>query len=87
MGAVTPNVLQPGAFVWSDKTQRPLMKVLPVPGWRPMKQFAACAFLAMWRASRRLVCRVSSEPVLRVNDIYLIHWSQHLITTQSEWPN
>ncbi|GFW10728.1 uncharacterized protein TNCV_4918471 [Trichonephila clavipes] len=40
MCAVIPNVIQPGAFVWFQKTQRPLMKVIPVPGWRPMKQLA-----------------------------------------------
>ncbi|GFX90724.1 uncharacterized protein TNCV_3730451 [Trichonephila clavipes] len=39
-GYVIPNVLQPGALVWVEKTQRPLVKVLPVPGWRPMKQLA-----------------------------------------------
>ncbi|GFX90698.1 e3 ubiquitin-protein ligase RNF13 [Trichonephila clavipes] len=38
MGSVIPNVLQPGAFVWFEKTQGPLMKVLPVPGWQPMMQ-------------------------------------------------
>ncbi|GFT69403.1 uncharacterized protein TNCV_1297121 [Trichonephila clavipes] len=32
------NVLQPVAFVWFEKIQRPLMKMLPVPGWRAMKQ-------------------------------------------------
>ncbi|GFU19746.1 uncharacterized protein TNCV_3960921 [Trichonephila clavipes] len=35
-----PNILQPGVFVWFEKTQRPLVKVLPVPVWRPMKQLA-----------------------------------------------
>ncbi|GFS60139.1 uncharacterized protein TNCV_2826611 [Trichonephila clavipes] len=35
-----PNVLQPGAFVWFEKTQVPLVKVLLVPGWRPRKQLA-----------------------------------------------
>ncbi|GFY09457.1 e3 ubiquitin-protein ligase RNF13 [Trichonephila clavipes] len=40
MGAAIPNVLQPFAFVWLEKTQEPLVKVLPVPGWRPMKQLA-----------------------------------------------
>ncbi|GFX44167.1 hypothetical protein TNCV_4119631 [Trichonephila clavipes] len=34
--------------------------------------------------SRRLVCRGRREPGLRVNDISRIHWSQHLLTTQSE---
>ncbi|GFW71108.1 uncharacterized protein TNCV_91511 [Trichonephila clavipes] len=32
MGAAIPNVLQPGAFVWFEKTQGPLMKVLPLLG-------------------------------------------------------
>ncbi|GFS69823.1 uncharacterized protein TNCV_3101411 [Trichonephila clavipes] len=45
------------------------------------------AFLTMWRFSRRLVCRGHPEPGLHVNDISRIHWSQHLLTTQSEWPN
>ncbi|GFW85516.1 uncharacterized protein TNCV_145611 [Trichonephila clavipes] len=40
MGTAIPNVLQQGAFVWFEKTQMPLMKVLPVPGWRQMKQMA-----------------------------------------------
>ncbi|GFV76167.1 uncharacterized protein TNCV_4672561 [Trichonephila clavipes] len=40
MGAAIPNVLQPVAFVWFEKPQGPLMKVQPVPGWRPMKQLA-----------------------------------------------
>ncbi|GFV84677.1 uncharacterized protein TNCV_4296591 [Trichonephila clavipes] len=45
------------------------------------------AFLTMWWSSRRLVCRGRPEPGLRVNDISRIHWSHHLLTTQSEWPN
>ncbi|GFU83445.1 e3 ubiquitin-protein ligase RNF13 [Trichonephila clavipes] len=32
MGAAIPNVLQPGAFVWLEKTRGPLVKVLLVPG-------------------------------------------------------
>ncbi|GFU90885.1 uncharacterized protein TNCV_4922181 [Trichonephila clavipes] len=40
MGTANPNVLQPGAFVWFEKTQGPPVKVLPVPGWRPMKPLA-----------------------------------------------
>ncbi|GFT28296.1 e3 ubiquitin-protein ligase RNF13 [Trichonephila clavipes] len=40
MSAAIPNVLQPDAFVWFEKTQGPLVKVLPVTGWRPMKQLA-----------------------------------------------
>ena len=40
MEAAIPNVLQSGAFVWFKKTQGPLVKVLPVPGRRPMKQLA-----------------------------------------------
>ncbi|GFV22133.1 transposable element Tcb2 transposase [Trichonephila clavipes] len=40
MGAVIPNVLQPGTFVWFEKTHEPPVRVLPVRGWRPMKQLA-----------------------------------------------
>ncbi|GFW53463.1 e3 ubiquitin-protein ligase RNF13 [Trichonephila clavipes] len=43
MDTVISNVLQPGAFVWFKKTQVTLVKVLPVPGWRPMKQLAVRA--------------------------------------------
>ncbi|GFX00275.1 e3 ubiquitin-protein ligase RNF13 [Trichonephila clavipes] len=39
--ATIPNVPQPGTFVWFEKIQGPLEKVLPVPGWRPMKQLVA----------------------------------------------
>ncbi|GFW88258.1 uncharacterized protein TNCV_820151 [Trichonephila clavipes] len=39
-----------------------------------------CAFLTMWRSSRRLVCRGHPEPGIRVNDISRIHWSQHFLT-------
>ncbi|GFX23687.1 uncharacterized protein TNCV_3596291 [Trichonephila clavipes] len=46
-----------------------------------------CVFLTMWWSSRRLVCRGHPEPGLHVNDISRIHWFQHLLTTQSEWPN
>ncbi|GFV82039.1 uncharacterized protein TNCV_3152371 [Trichonephila clavipes] len=45
------------------------------------------AFRTMWRCFQRLVNRGCPEPDLRVNDIYLIHWSQYLHTTQSEWLN
>ncbi|GFT76235.1 uncharacterized protein TNCV_564311 [Trichonephila clavipes] len=41
----------------------------------------------MWRSSRHLVCRGRPGSGLRINDNYRIHWSQHLCTTQSEWPN
>ncbi|GFS89122.1 uncharacterized protein TNCV_1258731 [Trichonephila clavipes] len=40
MGTAIPNILQPGAFVWFEKTQGLQVKVLPVPGWWPMKQLA-----------------------------------------------
>ncbi|GFU10750.1 e3 ubiquitin-protein ligase RNF13 [Trichonephila clavipes] len=40
MDSAISNVLQPGAFVWFEKTQGPLVKVLPVPGRRLMKQLA-----------------------------------------------
>ncbi|GFV57986.1 uncharacterized protein TNCV_2572821 [Trichonephila clavipes] len=49
--------------------------------------FCTCAFLTMWRYSRRLVCRGGPEPGLHVNEMSLIHCSQHLLTTQSELPN
>ncbi|GFY04002.1 uncharacterized protein TNCV_1197811 [Trichonephila clavipes] len=57
--------------------------------WMAADEAVACkrAFLTMWRSSRRLVCRGSPDTGLRVNDIPQIHWSQHLPTTQSEWPN
>ncbi|GFU75152.1 uncharacterized protein TNCV_2055951 [Trichonephila clavipes] len=57
--------------------------------WMPTDEAVGCtrAFLTMWRSSRRLVCRQRPEPGLRVNNISRIHWSQHLLTTQSEWPN
>ncbi|GFY22871.1 uncharacterized protein TNCV_2181321 [Trichonephila clavipes] len=45
------------------------------------------AFHTMWRSSRRLACRGRPEPDFRVNDISRIHWSQHLLTTQSGRPN
>ncbi|GFU91362.1 hypothetical protein TNCV_2541301 [Trichonephila clavipes] len=54
------------------------MKVLPVPGWRPMMQLAArlhflrCGVLLDdWSVEGTLS--------LRVNDISRIHWSQHLL--------
>ncbi|GFV28515.1 uncharacterized protein TNCV_3984661 [Trichonephila clavipes] len=45
------------------------------------------AFLTMRWTSQRLVCQRRPEPGLRVNDVYQIHWSQYLLTTQSELPN
>ncbi|GFX19946.1 uncharacterized protein TNCV_1435061 [Trichonephila clavipes] len=57
--------------------------------WMVADEEVGCthAFLTIWQSSRQLVCRGPSEPGLRVNDISRIHWSQHLLTTQSEWPN
>ncbi|GFU61884.1 uncharacterized protein TNCV_1644571 [Trichonephila clavipes] len=57
--------------------------------WMAVDEAVGCtrAILMMWRSSRRLVCRGHPEPSLRVNDISRIHWSQHLLTTQSEWTN
>ncbi|GFT97553.1 uncharacterized protein TNCV_387141 [Trichonephila clavipes] len=40
MGLAIPNVLQPGFFVWFEKTQRSLVKLLPMPGQRLMKLFS-----------------------------------------------
>ncbi|GFU01063.1 e3 ubiquitin-protein ligase RNF13 [Trichonephila clavipes] len=69
MGASIPNVFQQGAFVWFERTQGPLMKVLPVPGWRPIKQLALRVHLTMKRSSRQLICRACPEPGLCVKDI------------------
>ncbi|GFX27617.1 uncharacterized protein TNCV_107151 [Trichonephila clavipes] len=57
--------------------------------WMAADEAVGCtrAFLTMWRSSRRLVCQGRSEPGLRVNDISRIHWSQQLLTTQSEQPD
>ncbi|GFT03872.1 uncharacterized protein TNCV_1730581 [Trichonephila clavipes] len=54
--------------------------------WMATKEAVGCmhAFIMMWWSSRRLVC---PELGLRINDISLIHLSQHLLTTQSERPN
>ncbi|GFX66023.1 uncharacterized protein TNCV_14441 [Trichonephila clavipes] len=53
--------------------------------WIAADEAVVCmrAFLMMWRSSRRLVCQEHPEPGLHVNDIYQIHWSQHLLTTQT----
>ncbi|GFW52461.1 uncharacterized protein TNCV_403891 [Trichonephila clavipes] len=75
MSAAIPDALQPGAFVWFEKT--------PSEGATCARmaadEAAACtrAFLTMWLSSRRLVCRLHPEHDLRVNDISRIHWSQH----------
>ncbi|GFX51604.1 uncharacterized protein TNCV_5013081 [Trichonephila clavipes] len=57
--------------------------------WTAVDEAIVCtrAFLTMWRSSRRLVRRGHPEPDLHVNDISRIHYSQHLLTTQSERPN
>ncbi|GFW85663.1 uncharacterized protein TNCV_853131 [Trichonephila clavipes] len=57
--------------------------------WMAADEAVGCTrvFLTMWRSSRRLVCRVRPEPGLCVNCLSQIHWSQHLLTTQSERPN
>ncbi|GFX42969.1 uncharacterized protein TNCV_4058921 [Trichonephila clavipes] len=57
--------------------------------WMAADEAVGCtwALLTMWRSSRRLIGRGRPEPGHRVNDISRIHWSQHLLTTQSEWPN
>ncbi|GFW19387.1 uncharacterized protein TNCV_1602811 [Trichonephila clavipes] len=57
--------------------------------WMAADEAVGCtrAFLTMWWPSRRLVCRGRPEPGLHVNDISRIHWSLHLLTTQSERPN
>ncbi|GFS75222.1 uncharacterized protein TNCV_719311 [Trichonephila clavipes] len=40
MGATIPNIFQPDAFVWFEKTQESLGKGLPMRGWRLLKQLA-----------------------------------------------
>ncbi|GFV20212.1 uncharacterized protein TNCV_4195101 [Trichonephila clavipes] len=45
------------------------------------------AILTMWQSSRRLVCRGRRELGRRVNEISQIHWSQDLLSTQSERPS
>ncbi|GFU46722.1 uncharacterized protein TNCV_1419771 [Trichonephila clavipes] len=71
-----------------EKTQELLMKVLPVPGGRPMKQLAISVHFV--RCDGLLVhwsVEGCPEPGLRINDTSRIHWSQHLLTTQSKRPN
>ncbi|GFV26581.1 uncharacterized protein TNCV_2102461 [Trichonephila clavipes] len=87
-GAGIPNVLQPGDFVWFEKTQEPASEEATC-AWRAADKAVGCtrAFLTMGRSSRRLIFRGCPEPGLRVNDISRIHWPQHLLTTQSEQPN
>ncbi|GFX99629.1 uncharacterized protein TNCV_5026821 [Trichonephila clavipes] len=48
--------------------------------WMAADEIVVCkrTFLMMWQSSR---------PDLCVNDIPRIHWSQHLLTLQSERPN
>ncbi|GFV68632.1 uncharacterized protein TNCV_2274951 [Trichonephila clavipes] len=57
--------------------------------WMVTDEAVGCThvFLRMWRSSRRQICRGRPEPGLRVKDISRIHWSQYLLSTQSEWPN
>ncbi|GFV89185.1 uncharacterized protein TNCV_4913841 [Trichonephila clavipes] len=56
--------------------------------WMAATETVVCtsAFFTMWGSSGRLVCLGHPEPGLRVNDISRIHWSQHLLTTQSGGP-
>ncbi|GFW87086.1 uncharacterized protein TNCV_1923121 [Trichonephila clavipes] len=64
-------------------------KEVALCAWMVADEAVGCtrAFLTMWRSSRRLICRRRPESGLRANYISRIHWSQHLLTTQSEWPN
>ncbi|GFW76336.1 uncharacterized protein TNCV_1581151 [Trichonephila clavipes] len=75
MGAAIPNVLQPGAFVWFEKTQGPPVKVYLC--WMAANEAVGCTheFLTILQSSRRLVCHGRLVPGLRVNDISGIHWS------------
>ncbi|GFV45483.1 hypothetical protein TNCV_5124291 [Trichonephila clavipes] len=53
MGTAIPNVLQPSAFVWFEKTQG-----APSGTWRAADEAVGTrrAFLTKWRSSQRLVC-------------------------------
>ncbi|GFU19195.1 uncharacterized protein TNCV_4397751 [Trichonephila clavipes] len=88
MGAVIPNVLQPGSFVWFEKTQEGPSKGVTC-AWMAANEAVDCAraIFTMWGSSRRLFCRGYPELGLHVNDISRIHWSPNLLTTQSERPN
>ncbi|GFU53081.1 uncharacterized protein TNCV_3098651 [Trichonephila clavipes] len=86
MSAVISNVLQPGAFVWLEKTQGPgASSEGATCAWMAADEAVGCtrAFFTMWRSSRRLVCQGRPEPG-RVNDISRTHWSQHLLTTTEQ---
>ncbi|GFX16921.1 uncharacterized protein TNCV_2518991 [Trichonephila clavipes] len=88
MGTAIPNVLQPRRLrMVREDTRAPSEDA--TCAWMAAYEAVGCtrAFLTMWRSSRRLVCRGRSEPGLRVNYIFRIHLSQHLFTTQPEWPN
>ncbi|GFX18016.1 e3 ubiquitin-protein ligase RNF13 [Trichonephila clavipes] len=41
-GRRDPKCATAGAFIRFEKTQGPLVNVLPVSGWQPMKQLAVC---------------------------------------------
>ncbi|GFW69793.1 uncharacterized protein TNCV_1884371 [Trichonephila clavipes] len=53
--------------------------------WMAADEAVGCsrAFLTIWWSFQRLVCRGRPYPGLSVNDFSRIHWSQHLLTTQS----
>ncbi|GFX15925.1 hypothetical protein TNCV_522321 [Trichonephila clavipes] len=78
-----PKCPSASAFVWFEKTQGPLVKVLTVPEWRPMKQLAVRVHFLRYGG----LLDDWTEPGPRVNGIFRIHWSQHILTTQSERPN
>ncbi|GFW08164.1 uncharacterized protein TNCV_2979311 [Trichonephila clavipes] len=86
MGAVIPNILQPGAFVWFEKTQGPLMKVLPMHGWWPMKQLAVRVHFLRWNS---LLDDWSVEGVLSL--VFINHrglrwqWYDDRRTWTTEW--
>ncbi|GFX36361.1 uncharacterized protein TNCV_4932741 [Trichonephila clavipes] len=88
MGTTIPNVLQPGAFTWFEKTQGPLMKMLPMPGWRPIKQLAVRVHFLRCGG---LLDDCSVESVLNLVFVLMTSLgstdSNTSLTTQSEWPN
>ncbi|GFY02871.1 e3 ubiquitin-protein ligase RNF13 [Trichonephila clavipes] len=84
MRTVIRNVYQLGAFVWFEKTQGPLMKVLPVPGWQSLKHLAV---RVNFLRCGDLLDDCYVEGVLSLIFFSRILWSQHLLTTQSERRN
>ncbi|KAJ4428075.1 hypothetical protein ANN_24089 [Periplaneta americana] len=65
MGAARPNFLQPSAWEWFGQTQGPVIMVLPVSGWRAVKQLdlfglaGGFDFLLSWRSVEGILSPVA----------------------------